>query len=45
MPVNKDRGRPTKQAAFGLMMKAYLHLAGAEAYGTGAKASDPAKSR
>lgn len=51
LPVNyngsyasdKDRGRPTKQAAFGLMMKAYLHLAGAEAYGVGAKTSDPAK--
>ena len=27
-----DRGRPTKQAAFGLMMKAYMELAGAMCY-------------
>lgn len=34
--TNKDRGRPTKPAALGIMAKAYMHLAGAEVYGAAA---------
>jgi len=42
---NKDRGKPTRQASMALLMKIYMHMAGAEVYGPSGSAANPAKEK